>query len=276
MPSPRELPFDLTTAVLAAREAVKAAEEVSTRHWRADGRAPYVLKEDGTELGPDVAAEEAMVQAIRTRFPDHAVLGEETGSSGECETRWVIDPIDGTAGYLRGGAHWGPVLALQHRGAVVAGAISLPRLGYRAWASLGGGTFRQDIPGGAEERVTVANQSDWQQATLILGELNQMARSPWDREVWPAVSRLAATARKARAHGDVAAFGEMLFGAHAWIEVGVRWWDVAPFALMLREAGGRVTLFERDGETEDRWSAVGSNAALHPHLLATLGLPSAP
>lgn len=275
-PSPQrrsDTPFpDLARAGEVAREATLAAEKVALSHWRVGQPQGFVLKSDGTELGPDAQAEAEMIQVIHAAFPDHAVLGEETGAHGGGSSRWILDPIDGTKGYLRGGQHWGPVVAMEHRGEVVAGAISLPALGYRCWATRGGGAFRQPLQGGDPERLRIARESQWSDATLSLGELNLMARSPWREAIFPAITELAGTAKKARAHGDVAAFGELFLGVHAWIEVGVKWWDVAPFGLLLEEAGGRVSFFQLNDGKDERWSVVGSCPELHDHLLSVLGL----
>lgn len=54
---------------------------------------------------------------------------------GSAETRWIVDPLDGTKGFTRGRGFWGPLVALEHRGDVVAGAMALPALGETYWAA---------------------------------------------------------------------------------------------------------------------------------------------
>jgi histidinol-phosphatase len=57
------------------------------------------------------------------------------------DSRWIVDPIDGTRGFARGGSFWGPIVALEHEGDIVAGAMALPVLGETYWAARGMGAF---------------------------------------------------------------------------------------------------------------------------------------
>jgi histidinol-phosphatase len=71
--------------------------------------------------------------------PDHAVLGEEEGLIGDpaSSSRWILDPIDGTASFVRGLPIWGTLIALEHEGDIVVGVASAPALGRRWWAARG-------------------------------------------------------------------------------------------------------------------------------------------
>src|SRR5262245_25593758 len=73
--------------------------------------------------------------------PDDAILGEEQGTSGSGDRRWVIDPIDGTRNYARGVPVWGTLVALEESGDVRLGVISAPALGRRWWAEREQGAF---------------------------------------------------------------------------------------------------------------------------------------
>ncbi len=94
--------LDLDLALATSRRAVEAASAVALRHFR---------KEVHVELKPDRSpvtvadreSESAILAVIRTAFPDHAILGEETGAhAGSASTRWIVDPLDGTRGFTRG------------------------------------------------------------------------------------------------------------------------------------------------------------------------------
>src|SRR5512143_1421241 len=80
-------------------------------------------------------------------------------------TRWIVDPIDGTRGFTRGGSFWGPLVALEHEGAVVAGAMAMPALGETYWAARGRGAWTARA-GGDPVRLRVSGVSDWAESSL--------------------------------------------------------------------------------------------------------------
>src|SRR5262245_41703632 len=98
--------LDLDRAVAVARDAVAAAGAAALTHLRRG-----IVVETKPDLTPvtaaDRAAEDEIIAVIRNAFPDHAILGEEGGSRGAGAVRWIVDPIDGTRGFSRGGVMWG-------------------------------------------------------------------------------------------------------------------------------------------------------------------------
>jgi histidinol-phosphatase len=239
---------------------VEAASKIGLRYFR--GALDVEWKSD---LSPvtraDKESEAAIVGLIRDAFPTHTLLAEETGAHpGDPDARWLIDPLDGTRGFSRGGSFWGPLVALEHRGEIVVGAMAIPALGETYWAARGQGAFRDDV------RLRVSTTRVWKEATLSLGELSRMLVSPYA----DGVGSLIKTCTSVRSFGDVAACAMLLNGrAEAWLESGVRPWDLAPFAVMVEEAGGRFTNFE-GVSTIESGAAVATNGALHEHVLATL------
>src|SRR5512136_123439 len=153
--------LDLAQAVATAREAVAAAGAAALRHFRR-GVAVEVKLDRTPVTVADREAEAAIEAVVRTAFPRHGFLGEETGASpGSEEARWIVDPIDGTRGFTRGGPFWGPLVALEHRGEIVAGAMAMPALGETYWAARGLGAFLQR---GAETpvRLRVSEIPAWE------------------------------------------------------------------------------------------------------------------
>jgi fructose-1,6-bisphosphatase/inositol monophosphatase family enzyme len=133
--------LDLAKAMDVARRAVEAASAASLAHFR---RGVHVeRKPDRTPVTQaDRDSEAAILAVVRDAFPDLAFLGEETGAhAGSAETRWIVDPLDGTKGFTRGGGFWGALAALEHQGRVVAGAMALPALGETYWAARGKGAW---------------------------------------------------------------------------------------------------------------------------------------
>ncbi len=254
--------LDLRLALDTARRAVRAASAASLRHFRRGVRVE--VKPDRTPVtAADRDSEAAIVRVVRRAFPDHAILGEESGAhSGDARSRWIVDPIDGTRGFTRGGSFWGPLLALEHRGEVVVGAMALPALGETCWAARGRGAWRQRGRG-KPERLQVSRIGDWSEATLSVGEMRFLLA---DRAA--AVERLATTAASARCYGDLAGCAMVLAGrAEAWIEAGVKEWDLAALKVLVEEAGGRFTDLE-GRPTVASGHCLASNGLVHEHVLA--------
>jgi histidinol-phosphatase len=257
--------IDLPRAMETARRAAEAAAAAALPHFRAGVRVE--VKPDRTPVtAADREAEAAALAVIRDAFPGHAVLGEETGAHpGDAQARWIVDPIDGTRGFTRGGSFWGPLVALEHRGTVVAGAMALPALGETYWAARGLGCWLRQ--GAAEpRRLAVSGVSEWSESTLSLGELRFLLAPP----VGAAISELARTAASARCYGDLAGCALVLRGqAEAWIEAGVQLWDLAALQVLVEEAGGRFSDFE-GRSTIAGGRCLASNGLVHGRLLQAL------
>jgi histidinol-phosphatase len=257
--------LDLDLALATARRAVEAASAASLAHFRRGVRVE--VKPDRTPVtAADRDAEAAVVATIRAAFPRHAILGEESGAhAGDAATRWIVDPIDGTRGFTRGGSFWGPLVALEHEGAVVAGAMAMPALGEAFWAARGRGAWTAR-DGGEPVRLRVSGVSDWAESSLSFGEF----RGVFAPEREGAMLALCRTAAQARCYGDLAGAAMVLTGrAEAWVEAGVQLWDIAPLQVLAEEAGGRFT--DLAGKpTAASGNCVLSNGLVHDHVLRAL------
>ncbi len=118
--------------VAFARELAAAAADAALAHFR---QAPKVERK-GERFGfdpvteADRAAERAMRNLIRERFPDHGILGEEYGETpGRAPFRWVLDPIDGTRAFIAGLPSWTTLVGLLEAGRPVLGLVAQPVLG---------------------------------------------------------------------------------------------------------------------------------------------------
>ncbi|MBX2813301.1 MAG: inositol monophosphatase [Myxococcales bacterium] len=248
------------TALEIARQAVTAAGQEALRHF-AQG-VEVKLKEDQSPVtAADIASENIMLEIIRSRDPSASIIAEESGIHDHSRSRrWIIDPIDGTRGFTRGGEFWGPLIALEEDGEIVVGAMMLPVRNEVYWASKGGGAFKNDT------RLHVSSVAEWPQSTLSLGETSRLLRPP----LRSAVVELAATATSTRSLGDLAGVTMVLNGlAEVWIEHGVKPWDVAPSKILIEESGGRWTTYAGTLDISEG-SAVGSNGLVHEHVLHTL------
>jgi histidinol-phosphatase len=235
----------------------------------------YFTGEFEVSLKPDqtyvTLADRDVEQMLRTRlsdaFPGHGFVGEEYGEEeGRGEARWIIDPIDATANFVRGIPVFGTLLALERGGQLVVGVASAPALDQRWWAVVGGGAFVRAA--GRERRIRVSNIARLEDAQLVYGTLRTIdahGRLP----AWLGAVR---RSRRDRGFGDF--WGHMLVAqgsAEAMLdETGVHIWDLAAPAIILAEAGGQMT----DLRGNPSWSgpdALSTNGLLHDELLEALG-----
>ncbi len=146
--------------VRAAHAAADAAGAVIRGYFRG-GELATRLKEDASPVtAADTAAEAAMREILEKAFPDHAVMGEESGGAGvellaTAEWAWCLDPIDGTKSFMSGRPTFGTLIALLHRGVPVFGIIDQP-IARERWA---GGTERPTLFNDALCRVRSKSSS---------------------------------------------------------------------------------------------------------------------
>jgi fructose-1,6-bisphosphatase/inositol monophosphatase family enzyme len=175
-----DLARDLDRAVDVIRRALDSAGRAALAHFRTGVRVE--TKPDRSPVtAADREAEAAILRDLLGVWPDASVLAEESGERvGDPELRWIVDPIDGTRGFTRGASFWGPIIALEDHGEIVAGGVSLPALGEVYLAARGQGCFTGD-----GTPVRVSGVRDWNSATLSLGEMRFLKSSRWGTAVRP-------------------------------------------------------------------------------------------
>lgn len=217
----------------------------------------------------DLASERAIRALIETERPGDAIFGEEFGATAAAARRWILDPIDGTANYLRGVPAWGTMIALEIDGVIALGVVSMPALGRRWWAARGLGAWTD---GEAEpRRIAVSDVVSLDDASLSFQSIAQ-----W-RDAGRLDELLALQQRvwRDRAYGDVWAYMLLAEGRLEIVgEFDVKEYDVAAAAAIVREAGGRFTSFE-GSDALDTLSALATNGRLHDEVLRTLA-PESP
>ena len=221
-----------------ALELLDGTDAIALRHLAGGLRVD--AKPDATLVTQvDTEIEERLRSRIMAAFPDHGVVGEELGTiAGDAGTRWIIDPIDGTHNLVRGIPVFATLIAVEQKGELVAAAVSAPALSRRWHAVRGGGAFVRDLIG--ERRIHVSTIAELGQAQVLSSGLQPMHRAGYG----DAVARLADTAWRDRGFGDF--WGYMLVAegaAEVMLEIGPTIWDLAAPALIVQEAGGRMTDF---------------------------------
>jgi histidinol-phosphatase len=204
----------------------------------------------------DTQVEALLRQRIEDVFPGHGIVGEELGTAaGDGETRWILDPIDGTHNLVRGIPIFGTLIAVERAGELVAAAISAPALSRRWHAVRGEGAVMRDLLG--ERPIHVSAIDRLEEAQVVTSGLGAMEKAGFG----DALARLARAAWRDRGFGEF--WGYMLVAegaADVMLEVGVKVWDLAAPSLIVEEAGGRLTDFD------------GRPSYLGPQALATNGL----
>jgi len=222
------------------------------------------------DLTPVTDADQAVEQSIRrtlsrVRSRD-AVVGEEGGSSGHSQRRWIVDPIDGTKSFVRGVPVWATLIGLAIDDEVVLGVVSAPQLQRRWWASSGNGAWT----GRSLLKATRCQVSDVRR--LEDASLSHSSLSGWeDRGRLDDFLSLARRCWRTRAYGDfwsymLLAEGAVDLAAEPELEV----YDMAALDVIVREAGGRFSSLDgTDGPFGG--NALASNGHLHEAALAFLG-----
>jgi histidinol-phosphatase len=214
----------------------------------------------------DTEIESLLRQRIEDAFPSHGILGEELGTAaGDGETRWILDPIDGTHNMVRGIPIFGTLIAVEREGELVAAAISAPALARRWHAARGEGAVMRDLLGERPIHVSVVDRLE--EAQVVTSSLDAMETAGFS----DAVARLRGVAWRDRGFGEF--WGYMLVAegaAEVMIEAGVHLWDLAAPALILAEAGGRMTDFTGEASYAGP-RALATNGLLHGAVLGLLG-----
>jgi myo-inositol-1(or 4)-monophosphatase len=251
-------PLWLTTAVEAVVRAGDMMLERFGGPLRVDKKGTIDLV---TEV--DVAIEQMFRALIAGRFPDHTVLGEEMGGSlavpeGPC---WVFDPIDGTTNFAHGLPIFCASLALEIDGDAVLSAIYDPTRRELYTAEKGAGAWLNGQP------IRVSQASALIDAMLVTG-FPYDVQSRLD-EIIALFKRFVGRARAVRRLGSAAidlccvASGRM----DGFWERGLSAWDIAGGALLVREAGGKVTALDGSAFSSRGREVLASNGLIHEAML---------
>jgi histidinol-phosphatase len=204
----------------------------------------------------DRDAEEAIRALVASERPGEGVLGEEFGDDGS-DTRWIVDPIDGTKSYVRGMPIWATLLALEREGQVEAALVSAPALGRRWWAERGRGAFAGD-----GRRLAVSPIARLEDAAISTTSARDMP---------PGWIELTTRVWTTRGLGDfwqhcLVAEGALDLATDEELEL----WDYAAIRLLVEEAGGRCSTFSGEHVAPGE-SFLSSNGVVHDEAVGLLG-----
>ncbi len=245
--------------------ALRAAEEAAkiSRHYYA-GNFTVTTKADLTPVTQaDVECEQAIRRIILEQFPEHGFYGEETGRTQEdADYLWLVDPIDGTKGFVRQYPFFSTQIALLHNEQIIVGVSCGTMMDELAWAEKGQGAFLNG------ERLGVSNIEDPDRAAVSVGNLKSLAASPG----WASLGNIVERADRIRGYGDFYHYHLLAAGKiEAVIESDVNILDIAALSIIVSEAGGVFTDLNGAAISLQTRSVLAANPALHATYLSTLG-----
>ena len=244
-----------------ALEAARAAAEIGRRYYRSN--LEVETKADRTPVTrADVESEEAIRAIVQTAFPEHGFYGEETGrTTTDSDYLWLVDPIDGTKGFVRQYPFFSTQIALMHQGEIVLGVSNGTMFDELAWAERGHGARLNG------ERLAVSDIETLDSAAVSTGNVGSLAASPG----WAALGDILAAADRTRGYGDFYHYHLLAAGKiEAVIESDVNILDVAALSVIVSEAGGVFTDLDGRSVGLDTRSVLAANPALHAELLLRL------
>lgn len=215
----------------------------------------------------DLASEKLLVSALRERFPDHAILAEEGGGREQAAAyQWLVDPLDGTTNYAHGYPVFAVTMALLHEGELQLGIVYDPLRDECFTAERGGGAWLNG------RQLHVSPTPVLQTALISTGfPYHRFTRPDTNIPEFSAmIMRCQGVVRSGSAALDFSYVAAGRSDGH-W-ELGLKPWDSAAGALLVREAGGQVSNWS--GASYDPWNGevVATNGLLHDEVLSVIAL----
>ncbi len=243
-------------------DLAETAGRIALKHFRSG--IDFERKQD---LSPVTVADRAIEQELRrlisSRFPEHGVLGEETGSTPGARYTWYIDPIDGTKSFISGMPLFGTLIALEDEknSAVIAGMIDVPALAERWYGTPNGTTFNQQ-----PARVS---------RVVNLGDAQVYTSSPdfFSPEDWRRYDVLSRKAMFRRFGGDCYQYGLLASGyCDLVVECSLKSFDFMALVPVIEGAGGVICDWEGQPLTRhsDGRVIAAANTVLLQQALAIL------
>ena len=247
-------------AVAAGRKVLALLKDPLVRSRKAD---------HSLVTNADHAANDLLREGLRSRFPEHALLSEETGLEGPADAplRWLVDPLDGTRAYARGEPGFSVMIGLLHAGRPVLGVVYDPLADRLYDAARGHGAFLTE--GGRRSPLRVTERWAWPEMPVITSTgfpavlRERLATDPGLKFLDPINSVGIKVGYLVRGAAD------LYLNHHP-----VHYWDTAGPLAILEEAGGRMTHWDGSPLTyngDDRYAhappTVASNGPRHADVV---------
>jgi histidinol-phosphatase len=253
-----------------ALEMANIADEISLERFQALDLQVETKPDRTPVTDADRTVEKALKALLAERRPNDALIGEEYGSTGEGARTWIIDPIDGTANFMRGVPVWATLIALAIDGKPVVSVVSAPAMGRRWWAAPRtdepiGGAFTSDIDGSVRN-IRVSKIGDLEHASLSYNNLQLWDQAgladsllKFSRDIW-----------RTRAYGDFWSYMLLAEGALEIVaEHDLKIYDIAALVPIVEQAGGVFSALNGPLTAESS-SVLATNGKLHAAVSAGL------
>ncbi len=268
--TPFDAPYegDLGTELELALRLADAADEASMSRFDSPDLEVSTKADASHVTEADLATERAIRGLLEAERPGDGVFGEEYGITGDTQRQWIIDPIDGTANYLKGIPMWTTLIALAIDGVPRVGVASQPAIGRRGWAATGLGAWT-NTPSGRPRRLSVSSVDTVAESSISFQSIGQWR----DAGELDALERLAAAVWRDRGYGDAWPYMLLAEGRLELVaEFGVKEYDIAALVPIVTEAGGRFTSYAGTDSLSER-SSLATNRLLHDAYLDLLHSP---
>jgi myo-inositol-1(or 4)-monophosphatase len=248
-----------------ATRAARSAGRILMRYFeRTDSIAVTSKGRNDFVSEVDRGAEAAIIQELRSKYPDHAILAEESGEHRGSDFQWVIDPLDGTTNYLHGFPQFSVSIALKYRNRLEQAVVYDPLREEMFTASRGQGAQIND------RRIRVAGRTSLEGALIGTGFpfREQIHLDAYLGMLKAIIQDTAGIRRPGSAALDFAyvAAGRL----DGFWELGLAQWDFAAGALLVSEAGGTVSDLAGGDRFLDTGNPVAGNLKVHQAMLAKL------
>jgi len=216
----------------------------------------------------DIAAENLIIERIRSHYPQHGILAEESGEAvlvggKRSEWKWIIDPLDGTTNYAHGYPCFCVSIGLEHDGELTVGVVYDPMRDEMFAAEHGQGATLND------RRIRVSSVEELSGAMLCTGfPYNVRERPDFAREFTKFTMEAQAVRRDGSAALDLAYVACGRFDGF-W-EDGLSPWDIAAGALLISEARGKVTNFNDQPLDIYNEQILATNGLIHDPMMRLL------
>lgn len=241
----------MKTARKAGRGLLKDFGEVENLQVSAKGPGDFVSR-------ADKQAEEIIKEELMLARPTYGFLGEEGSEiEGQDPTRrWIVDPLDGTTNFLHGLPHWAVSIALEHKGQIVAGVVYDPTKDEMFYAEKGFGAFVN------EARLRVSSRKSMNDAVFATGL--PFSGKPDLPTTLQELARLLPACAGVRRFG--AASLDLAYVAagryDGFWERDLNAWDIAAGIVIVKEAGGLIEPFDKDGSVLEDGALICANGEI--------------
>jgi myo-inositol-1(or 4)-monophosphatase len=242
----------------AGRLLVRDFGEVEQLQVSQKGPADFVTQ-------ADTKSEKLIREELSRARPTYGFMGEESAATKpQTEYTWIVDPLDGTTNFMHGIPHWAVSIALMKEDQVIAGVIYEPIRDEMFWCEKGTGVYQN------ANRLRVSNRNKLNECLLATGvPFKGMEKGPFIDDLNKVMMQISGIRRMGAASLDLAYVAAGRYDGY-W-ERGLKPWDVAAGCLMVTEAGGRVSPFNKGENPNLGADLLASNFHMHKQLCDILG-----